>query len=120
MRAIHKFNNGYGATLCNQCRCIIGRGLHNAVLCENCIKKQQTNTDKTMTQDEKILLDWYGQGWHDELWGWADANIKFIADEYLPAYKLGRDHAILGDESDLIESMADRAILKQILERSDR
>lgn len=36
MEAIHKFNNGNGATLCNTCHVIIETGLTDALLCDEC------------------------------------------------------------------------------------
>lgn len=39
---IHKFNNGNGATLCNNCFVIINEGFSNKLFCEDCIKDGTT------------------------------------------------------------------------------
>lgn len=36
MKPIHKFNNGRGATLCNDCRVIISEKLTDDLYCEDC------------------------------------------------------------------------------------
>ncbi len=36
LKPIHKFNNGNGATLCNECSVIINVGFSDEVLCEEC------------------------------------------------------------------------------------
>ena len=36
MKPKHKFNSGYGATLCNKCNKIITEGLTDNLLCEDC------------------------------------------------------------------------------------
>ena len=36
MKPIHKFNNGQGATLCNQCNCIISIGFTKDIYCKEC------------------------------------------------------------------------------------
>jgi hypothetical protein len=48
MKPIHKFNNGRGATLCNQCSVIISVGLTDDLYCKDCRKemeKQQSFAD---------------------------------------------------------------------------
>lgn len=36
MEPIHKFNNGNGATLCNDCGCMISTGHIEQLYCRNC------------------------------------------------------------------------------------
>lgn len=35
-KPIHKYNGGLGATLCHNCRKIIGEGLNDMIYCEDC------------------------------------------------------------------------------------
>jgi hypothetical protein len=42
MKPIHKFNNGRGATICNQCSVIISVGLTDDLYCKEC-KEQFKN-----------------------------------------------------------------------------
>jgi hypothetical protein len=42
LKPIHKFNNGMGATLCNECYVIISEGLTEELFCEKCKPKQET------------------------------------------------------------------------------
>jgi hypothetical protein len=40
-KPIHKFNNGTGATLCNECSVIISTGMTDDLFCDSCIDKIQ-------------------------------------------------------------------------------
>jgi len=51
MKPIHKFNNGNGATLCNQCSVIITTNLTNDLYCEYCYELK-TNTEFTQWIDK--------------------------------------------------------------------
>jgi hypothetical protein len=44
VKPIHKFNNGQGATLCNNCSVIITEGLTKEVYCEKCKKENMKQT----------------------------------------------------------------------------
>ena len=41
LKPIHKFNNGMGATLCNECYIIISEGLTEELFCEKCKPKKK-------------------------------------------------------------------------------
>jgi len=56
MKPIHKFNNGNGATLCNQCSVIITTGLTNDLYCEECNKYRKELLQEIMKEDEELGL----------------------------------------------------------------
>jgi hypothetical protein len=53
MKPIHKFNNGNGATLCNQCSVIISVGLTDDLYCKDCRKEMLQDI---MKNDEELGL----------------------------------------------------------------
>jgi hypothetical protein len=53
MKPIHKFNNGRGATLCNQCSVIISVGLTDDLYCNKCRKEMLQDI---MKNDEELGL----------------------------------------------------------------
>ena len=53
MKPIHKFNNGRGATLCNQCSVIISVGLTDDLYCKDCRKEMLQDI---MKNDEDLGL----------------------------------------------------------------
>jgi hypothetical protein len=67
---------------------------------------------KIMEESDKELLDWYMKGFHDELCGTStiesDDNLKNIA------YKLGSQHAIIGDDISSIDLLSNKEILNII------
>jgi hypothetical protein len=50
LKPIHKFNNGMGATLCNECYVIISKGLTEELFCEKCKPKQETLEENKLRQ----------------------------------------------------------------------
>jgi hypothetical protein len=55
MEPIHKFNNGRGAMLCNECRTIISTGPKTKELfCDKC--KQKNHIIEIMKSDEELKL----------------------------------------------------------------
>lgn len=49
VKPIHKFNNGRGATLCNNCSVIINEGLTKEIYCEKCKKENM----------KKTVIEWF-------------------------------------------------------------
>lgn len=60
---------------------------------------------------DKQLLEYYMEGFNDELRGKAKGNIKHLL---IDAYKLGSDHAILGDDISSIDNLTNEEILKML------
>lgn len=56
MKPIHKFNNGNGATLCNQCSVIISVGLTDDLYCEECKDHRRKLLIEIMKEDEDLGL----------------------------------------------------------------
>jgi hypothetical protein len=56
MKPIHKFNNGRGATLCNQCSVIITTGLTDDLYCEECKDHRRKLLIEIMKEDEDLGL----------------------------------------------------------------
>jgi hypothetical protein len=56
MKPIHKFNNGRGATLCNQCSVIITTGLTDDLYCEECKDHRKKLLIEIMKEDEDLGL----------------------------------------------------------------
>jgi transcription antitermination factor NusA-like protein len=56
MKPIHKFNNGRGATLCNQCSVIISVGLTDDLYCEECNNHRKKLLIEIMKEDEDLGL----------------------------------------------------------------
>jgi hypothetical protein len=56
MKPIHKFNNGRGATLCNQCSVIITTGLTDDLYCEECKDHRKKLLIEIMKEDEALGL----------------------------------------------------------------
>lgn len=61
---------------------------------------------------DKDLLDWYMKGFQDELHG----TTTIESDEYLNniAYKLGSQHAIIGDDIPSLDLLTNEEILSII------
>lgn len=60
--------------------------------------------------NDKKLLEYYMQGFRDEL----DGIFREVPEKAARAYNLGRDHAIIGDDNPLIDHKSSRKILKEI------
>jgi hypothetical protein len=56
MKPIHKFNNGRGATICNQCSVIITTGLTDDLYCKECNKYRKELLQEIMKEDEALGL----------------------------------------------------------------
>ena len=61
MRPIHKLNNGNGATLCNNCYCMISIGWIEETLCRQCkgtldLKETKTKEDEKQISRETPVL----------------------------------------------------------------
>lgn len=58
VKPIHKFNNGYGATLCNSCRTIISIGKPtNDLYCEKCLEESlMKKNEETKVSFESTLV----------------------------------------------------------------
>jgi hypothetical protein len=56
MKPIHKFNNGRGATLCNQCSVIITTGLTDDLYCKECKDHRKKLLIEIMKEDEDLGL----------------------------------------------------------------
>lgn len=56
MKPIHKFNNGRGATICNQCSVIITTGLTDDLYCEECKDHRKKLLIEIMKEDEALGL----------------------------------------------------------------
>ena len=56
MKPIHKFNNGRGATLCNQCSVIITTGLTDDLYCKECNDHRKKLLIEIMKEDEDLGL----------------------------------------------------------------
>ena len=64
-----------------------------------------------MTTDEN-LLKWYMKGFNDELWG--TSTVESDSPLEMKAYRLGADHALMGDEISSIDKLTNYQILKLI------
>ena len=60
---------------------------------------------------DKQLLEIYMEGFNDELLGIAKASDKYLM---FKAYRLGSDHAIIGDEVSSIDNLTNDEILKML------
>jgi hypothetical protein len=56
MKPIHKFNNGRGATICNQCSVIITTGLTDDLYCKECKDHRKKLLIEIMKEDEDLGL----------------------------------------------------------------
>ena len=56
MKPIHKFNNGIGATICNQCSVIITTGLTDDLYCKECKDYRKKLLIEIMKEDEDLGL----------------------------------------------------------------
>jgi hypothetical protein len=56
MKPIHKFNNGRGATTCNQCSVIITTGLTDDLYCKECKDHRKKLLIEIMKEDEDLGL----------------------------------------------------------------
>jgi hypothetical protein len=56
MKPIHKYNNGNGATLCNQCNSIISSGHINDLYCEPCNEHRKKILTQIIEEDEALGL----------------------------------------------------------------
>jgi hypothetical protein len=56
MKPIHKFNNGRGATICNQCSVIITTGLTDDLYCKECKDHREKLLIEIMKEDEDLGL----------------------------------------------------------------
>jgi hypothetical protein len=71
MLPIHKFNDGRGATLCNNCRKIIKRGFTEDLFCQDCdsecmpsykYKLERTDDGLVKEGDSLIWIEWKEDG----------------------------------------------------------
>lgn len=65
-----------------------------------------------MTVKDTELLEWYNQGWKDEMYG----SSSTVPEDRLinKAYNLGAAHALLGDDIRSVDYLLDEEILKMI------
>jgi hypothetical protein len=86
MKPIHKFNNGRGATLCNQCSVIITTDLTDDLYCNKCRKEMLQDIMK----DDEALGLYFEQMEKEELKQETE-NLKnfkkLVSDEISPAMK---------------------------------
>ena len=61
---------------------------------------------------DKELIDYYMIGFNDELTG----KTRVVHEDLLKAYKLGADHAILGDDISSFDLLTSEEVLKMIKE----
>lgn len=65
---------------------------------------------------DKELLEWYIQGFKDELLE-EDRNVP---KEFDRAYRLGQSHAIIGDDCRSVDYLSNEEILKLIKNENNR
>ena len=61
---------------------------------------------------DEELLKWYIKGFHDELWSGVTPESDIELEN--KAYKLGRIHAIVGDDCRSVDYLTDEEILDLI------
>jgi hypothetical protein len=57
MKPIHKFNNGEGATICQNCYCAINLGWSDEVLCNKCKGYVESEKEKEKWKALEDLID---------------------------------------------------------------
>ena len=56
MKPIHKYNNGNGATLCNQCSRIVSIGITDDLYCNSCNEHRKKILTQIIEEDETLGL----------------------------------------------------------------
>ena len=65
-----------------------------------------------MSLQEKLLMKWYRHGFTDELHG---TNRELPTPSLIrKAYRIGREHAYIGDEVSSIDNLTEEQIIQQI------
>lgn len=65
-----------------------------------------------MDRTDKVILEWYNKGLHDELYG--ESSVVPSDTLITKAYNIGANHAVLGDDNRKFDYLSDYEILKII------